>query len=255
MIYEVRYEFQAEDEGELSCAAHDVVVFVEDPNTDPSSGWTLVRKESTGEEGYVPTEFLEAVQEHTTMDNTIPEPAKTAPKTIYAPVPSSSGNMETRATLSASEMAYSQETGAATRRLKTTSIIAQKLAKLKVAAKNSMKKKGTLSGATPMGAPRAPALSLAADKENLSEVLSLLNDYFTKVENFHVSTMGNFESSLDSFGVKLNDSAEKSVELVQHLATLEEIIESELSKWKQMNEAERAADLVQMTRDMSASAN
>jgi len=141
--------------------------------------------------------------------------------------------------------------------MRTSAAISQKLAKLKQAAKNSIKKKSTVKSAvnTPMGAPRAPAMSLSADKENLSELLSLLNDYFTKVEVFHNGTIGTFEKTLEAFGNKLEDTTEKSSELVQHLGTLEEIIESELSKWKQINEAERSADLVQKSREMSASVN
>jgi len=140
---------------------------------------------------------------------------------------------------------------AAPKTSKTSKSIQEKLAKLKMQAKNTKARKFSIGKQSQMlGAPRVPSLTMAAEKENLSELTSLISEYFGRLEGFHVSTMNTFDETLESYGTKLNESVDKSSELVQQLNTLEEIVENELSKWRQINESEKTAEVVQKSKNI-----
>lgn len=267
MRFKVQYDFQAEDEGELTVRCGEIVVSIDDDHETAADGWLLVVTEIDRREGYVPSDYLEKLPDvaavptdnaqlpappatRSDMNNDFAMPAPPMKKPVPSPTP-----MAAEAPSSSSFMpsnGFSVDKESSMRRMRTTAEIAQKLVKLKAAAKESMNRKSTKASTTPMGAPRAPALSLAADKENLNEMLALLNDYFAKVESYHSSTLESFSMALDHFEVKLQDTTEKSSELVENMTTLEEIVENELVKWRQINEAERTADVAQKSKELSA---
>ncbi len=136
--------------------------------------------------------------------------------------------------------------------------IAQKIAKLKIAARNTRKeraasKASVINSTSNKGGPRVPSLSAAVEKENLDSLLELLSNYLEKAEVYHTSSMETFMTALDRFNGKMEDCTQGTSELVQKLIEFEDIVDNELQKWKQLSENERSADILLRTKQFSES--
>lgn len=288
-MFKVLYNFQKEEDGELSVKAGDVVQDYSMGKENPE-GWILV-KSKNNEIGYVPVDYLKEIEqppsekksEKSDYSMNIKDLEKTPeskPETIQPIDPNIAKtwsfaqvekppehNIEnlmhqaskglSRTSSKESLTSYTNEKsnfGKFSSSLSRGGASATGNRRLYTAAhaiKSMMNpiNKMKVHGSTITG-PKPPPITSIIENEDYDDLIQLTEKYFDKMINNQAEYFSSQSSTLEDFSVNIKDSINSSNELIVHLATLGEMIDEEKKHLKQNIDAERNAEVLHQTRNL-----
>lgn len=104
-----------------------------------------------------------------------------------------------------------------------------------------------------VAAPRVPSLSAAVEREDFEEMVKRNDEYFARLLSSQADTFDSLTDMVDSLSKKLMESTQCANDLVSRLSELDDLIDEEKRKWKQQYEAEKNANILGRSKELTKS--
>lgn len=99
---------------------------------------------------------------------------------------------------------------------------------------------------------KGPSFVAAVEREDFEELKKRNQEFFSRILSTQEETFDNLCEMVEGLSKKLTDSSNSSNDLVKKLTDLDEFIDEERRKWKQQNEAEKNADIMDRSKELAA---